>query len=377
MTDIPFGMYIHIPFCLKKCGYCDFYSVTDFSLQEKYISALCKHLESFSREKPSLYPQTVYIGGGTPTAVDALLLNRLLKHISSCFDISRVMEYTVETNPATIDAQKLEVLASNHVNRLSIGMQSSSDSELSALSRIHTYSDFLYGYSLSRKYIDNINVDIMAGIPGQTSDSLDRTVKNILSLKPEHISVYLLRIERETPFYRMRTELLLPDDDTCADMYLSVSSALEKSGYVHYEISNFALPGKEAIHNTSYWKRKPYVGFGPSAHSSICKTRYSYKKNIYEYINAVLSGVMPPLDEYSVLTEKDAVNEEIMLSLRLSEGLDLPYFKEKTGYDILEENRQDITEWISAGLASMNNGVFRLTDRGFAVSNYIISGLLL
>lgn len=377
MSDTTFGMYIHVPFCLKKCDYCDFYSLTDYSLEKKYITALCRHMEIFANEHPCALPYTIYIGGGTPTSLSTESLEALLSGISKYFDISRVKEYTIEANPATVDSEKLELLKANKVTRLSIGMQSSHDSELMALSRIHTFDDFSTSYFLAKKYINDINVDIMSGIPRQTRKSLSQTLDTIIAIKPQHISAYLLKIEKGTPFFSRQSALGLPDEDTCSDMYLDVSKRLSDAGYLHYEISNFALDGHISIHNTGYWKRREYIGLGPAAHSFFGGVRYSYRRSLVEYIDNLASGRLPPFEEYSVLSDKDAVNEEIMLSLRLSSGLDISYLKEKTGYDILKENEREIREFVSNGFASLENGVLRLSEKGFAVSNYIISGLLL
>ena len=370
------GLYVHIPFCLKKCAYCDFYSQTDYSLSDDYLSALLREAEIMGERYAERVVDTVYIGGGTPSSLTPDALDRFLKGLRKHFSIEQGVEFTLEANPATLDENKLAVLQKNGVNRLSIGLQSACDSELKTLSRIHSFEEFEATYRLARKWISNISLDLMFGLPEQTALSFQKTLDAAVSLHPDHISLYALKIEEGTPFAQKEETLALPSEDIVSDMYLFACSFLKNAGYHQYEISNFARQGCSSRHNLRYWKREDYVGLGPSAHSFVNGRRYANARDIGGYIRALSSGILPPHSEDYAVTPSEALEEEIMLRLRLSEGLDMAYLEEKTGYAMEKTAARKIQRYLDNGFMKQTNHTIAFTPRGFLVSNTILTDLL-
>lgn len=370
------GLYVHIPFCLKKCAYCDFYSQTDYALTDLYLTALLKEAELLAARYAACSVDTVYIGGGTPSSLTTAQLARLLEALASLFSIEKGAEFTLEANPATLDREKLAVLKQGGVNRLSIGLQSASDSELRTLSRSHTFEAFYRTYSLSRAFFDNISLDLMFGLPDQTRESFSQTLDTAVKLAPEHLSVYALKIEEGTPFAQKADSLALPDEDAVSDMYLYACAFLEKNGYRQYEISNFAKQGCCSRHNLRYWKREAYFGLGPGAHSFVENRRYANLRDIHRYCEALLDKEEPPLAEETVLCDTDVLEEEIMLSLRLTEGLDLSHLRKKTGYAMEKAARDKLIFYQKNGFLKRVGDRIAFTPKGFLVSNTILSELL-
>lgn len=370
------GLYVHIPFCIKKCAYCDFFSQTDYSVADAYLKALLTEASMISEQYRERSIDTVYIGGGTPSSLSAAQLALLLSSLREIFDITDEAEVTLEANPATLDKEKLHVLQENGVNRLSIGLQSASNHELCQLSRIHSYEDFEKTYRLAREYIDNISLDLMFGLPDQTEASFQSTLGRAVACKPNHISMYALKIEEGTPFYRMEENLALPSEDEVANMYLYACDFLEKAGYHQYEISNFARQGCFSRHNFRYWNREEYIGLGPAAHSFVHGRRYAICKNINAYIQALSERKLPPRSEDVTLSFEEVIEEEIMLKLRTASGLDMAYLNEVFGYAIEKTAAQKIQYYIKNGFLVQKGTVIALTPRGFLVSNTIISDLL-
>ena len=368
------GLYIHIPFCRKKCAYCDFYSLCDLQYEDDYISALTNHISLISKDTKSVY-DTVFIGGGTPSALSPHSLDKLFDSLR-VLDISENAEISLEANPATLDDEKLKIISDGGVNRISLGLQSADDTELSVISRIHNYSEFLKTYELVRKFVNNVNVDLMYGLPSQSIKSFEKTLLTVSELSPEHISVYGLRIEDDTPFGKIKDSLVLPTEDNFSDMYLMASEILRSSDYLKYEISNFSKDGYECKHNLKYWQGCEYIGLGPCAHSYRDQIRYSYKRDISGYIDSLKNNTLPEYDEYYLLSSDDLINEKIMLSLRLAGGLDTKELLQKFGKDILSDKKDEIDMFINGGYAEEENGFIYLTDKGMLVSNYIISELL-
>ncbi|OQB13619.1 MAG: Oxygen-independent coproporphyrinogen-III oxidase 1 [Firmicutes bacterium ADurb.Bin193] len=352
------GVYIHIPFCARKCAYCDFNSYDNLdSLMEPYTQRLISEIKS---GLPKDY-DTVFLGGGTPTA---LPLPLLLEIVDAVF--KEGCEFSVEANPATIDFEGFAVLKAAGVNRISLGLQSAQDSELKILGRIHSYSDFLSTYKAARRAgFDNINVDLMFSIPNQTVRSWADTLYKVVSLKPEHISCYSLIIEDTTPFSRM--ELSLPSEDEDREMYMYCAEFLKKNGYNHYEISNFAKDGFECRHNLKYWERKEYRGFGAGAHSFYNGARYENSRDVSEYIsdNKVTK---------TILTQKDAENEYIFLGLRKTDGICLSEYKSLFGHDFTEKYYSAIKKY--ADFCEIRGGRFYLNLNGISISNTIICDFL-
>ncbi len=372
------GLYVHIPFCLSKCAYCDFcsFSTKDESLIDGYVDALCNEIYSYREKEISV--DTVFFGGGTPSLLSPDLLKKILYAINATFDLSELSEFTVEVNPKTLSRDKLLQYISCGVNRISIGMQSIHENELKKLGRIHNYSDFLSTYNLCRELgISNINVDIMYGIPDQTVDSFKSTLEQIISLNPEHLSVYSLIVEPGTPLSENINALDIPDDDCVFDMYQACCNLLSSNGYEHYEISNFALSGYECRHNIKYWNTDEYIGVGLSAHSYFDGFRFSNnatkddKQLLLDYINVDFSHT-----ERAQIDKNDAIYEYIMLRLRLSDGIVLSEFKKKFGFDFLDGRKDKITKFVKLGLATLTDDAFSLTEKGFFLSNAILVELL-
>ena len=369
-------LYIHIPFCIRKCAYCDFYSQTDYSVSDIYLQALLTEAKTLSQQHQGRLVDTVYIGGGTPSSLSAAQLNLLLKALHGTFAIAEDAEFTLEANPATLDEEKLSVLKDCGVNRLSIGLQSASNQELGTLSRVHSYEDFEKTYYLARRYIDNISFDLMFGLPDQTEESFQKTLERAVAFQPNHISMYALKIEEGTPFHRIEETLSLPSEDEVANMYLNACDFLEKAGFQQYEISNFARQGCLSRHNLRYWKREEYIGLGPAAHSYVDGRRYANAKDLRAYIRSLSEGKLPPVSEDVSLSRQEEVEEEIMLSLRTTDGLDLTYLEEVLGYAMKKTVALKIQEYVKHGFLTQKGNVIAMTPRGFLVSNTIISDLL-
>ena len=370
------GLYIHIPFCLQKCSYCDFYSLGCLEKREKYIDALCKHIKKESPAYKGCEIDTIFVGGGTPSILQASEIDKLFNTVKGSFNLSPNNEFSIEANPGTLDREKLLCLKKNGVNRLSLGVQSTSDSELKELGRIHTYKEFLESYSLAREVgFDNINLDIMYGLPNQSLEALTKTLDDVCKIQPEHISAYCLKIEENTPFYKQRDTLNLPDDDLEYEMYIHICSQLEKHGYLQYEISNFSKEGKRCEHNIKYWLSKEYIGFGPSAHSFFDGRRYYYSRNIDSYIREAENSTPIKIYEEETSISENSIEEYIMLSLRLSDGVNLEEFKTKFGVDLLEKFPK-IRHFIGEFMI-LDDKSLHFTKKGFFVSNYILTQILL
>ncbi|MGN1346196.1 MAG: radical SAM family heme chaperone HemW [Eubacteriales bacterium] len=378
------GLYFHIPFCLSKCAYCDFNSAPapNAEIITRYISALISHMEHY-RAGASVYtPDTVFIGGGTPTCIPPEELFRLIRAIRRNFRLTKNAEFTIEANPATVSYSTLLRLRRMGVNRLSMGLQSAHDIELKALSRRHSRKDFARSFRMARDAkFDNINVDLMFGIPHQTYQSLMHTLSYVTRMGPEHLSLYDLKIEPGTAFYRSYNEIApyLPDDDTEADMYLGAVEYLQNCGYMQYEISNFARPGHMCAHNLKYWNCDEYLGFGVSAHSYFNGSRFSFTADLGRYLQGVegiLENRVRITDECETVEERERVGEYIMLRLRLCAGIDSREFMRRFGLDFDAVYGVKCTKYIQNGFMTCKNGVYALTPSGMFISNYILSDLL-
>ncbi|MBR4719494.1 MAG: oxygen-independent coproporphyrinogen III oxidase [Lachnospiraceae bacterium] len=381
---IPLGIYIHIPFCVHKCNYCDFLSFnTDEKEKKAYISALIDEIKGRRSRygvADVLYNlQTIYIGGGTPSCIDVHMTERILECIFDEFDIADPcnMEITIEVNPGTVTNEKLSAYKEYGINRLSIGLQSVNDNELKALGRIHSFRDFVNVYRDARDVgYKNINVDIMMAIPYQTMDSLMYSVDTIADMSPEHISAYSLIIEEGTPFYeKYGTDERRPvDEDTERMMYHETVRRLKKYGYSRYEISNFAIPDHESRHNISYWKRRDYFGFGLGASSFIGNIRYKNTSIFKDYVNHIPSEI--PFEEKIKLTKRDRMEEFMFLGLRMSEGVSANDFEREFGVSLISQYGREIKKFTDEGLLVKTGERFMLTDRGIDYGNHVFSGFL-
>ena len=366
-----FGIYIHIPFCKSKCDYCDFYSLAGQEEQmDRYQRALLTHLRSFGPRMKGWVADTVYFGGGTPSYYGEKRLREILSLIQRLFTVSRQAEITVECNPDSVDWRSMARLRRSGVNRISLGVQSTDDACLRALGRIHTWQQVQEAVAACRRAkFPDVSLDLIYGLPGQTMEQWEKTLSDALTLQPEHLSCYGLKLEEGTPLYRQRDSLTLPDDEAQADMYLYAVEYLRQNGYEQYEISNFARPGHASRHNLKYWTLGEYAGFGPGAYSDFGGVRYGYIRDLDRYIAGEL---VLAESEHIPVSEREM--EYIMLRLRTTEGMNIREFENRfrRRFDPLGAR---LEVYADHGLAQRTEQGWRLTPRGFLVSNQIIGEL--
>ena len=367
------GIYVHLPFCRRKCNYCDFCSFPDQNgeIMRQYTDELVRRIKSFAQKHNEYTVDTVYFGGGTPTLLPTECFSSLMNVISECFAVEKDAEISVECNPATVGKGEFCTLRALGVNRLSIGLQSANENELRLLGRLHSFEDFCRCYFDARAAgFDNISLDLMYGIPEQTLDSFENTLKKTVELSPEHISAYGLKIEEGTVFGKMKDSLVLPSEDEEFEMYLLCRKLLEESGYLRYEISNFAKFGKESRHNMRYWCLDDYIGFGVAAHSLVGGMRFGNSRDI----DAFLRGE-DIVAELSPVSQEERVKEYVMLGLRLQRGISSEEYRNLSGREIHCDMPQ-MRRFIEGGLLEEKDGRICFTDRGFFVSNAVLSELL-
>jgi oxygen-independent coproporphyrinogen III oxidase len=369
------GIYIHIPFCISKCPYCDFTSFEDGD-QKGYIKTIRDEIRLCDAEHMDSV-DTIFFGGGTPTSLMPILIESVLDTLRESFDIKETAEITIEANPGTVNAKKLLAYKRAGINRISFGLQSADDKELLALGRVHNFKEFEESFRMARKAgFDNINIDIMFGLPNQKVDGFSKTVRRVIEKNPEHISCYGLKIEKGTEFYKKYYGTsFLPGDIIERDMYHMAREAFEKSGYNHYETSNFAKKGMECKHNLKYWHAEEYLGFGVSAHSYFIKggvhIRQGNTSDMSKYIEDISNDVMP-IDEKNILSKKDIQDEYIMLNLRLSTGINFLDFKSKFGFDFKDKFKSEIKKLLKGGLIKQDEeGIYPL-PKGFDLQNSMI-----
>ncbi len=369
-----FGVYIHIPFCVRKCLYCDFVSVTDQSRIEAYLDALCAEIRMWSGKCPQA--ESVFIGGGTPSLLKSAQMQRIFIELRQAIRIAADAEITVECNPGTLDAEKLQAYRSCGVNRLSIGLQSTHDELLKRIGRIHDFKQFSAGFEMARAAgFENINVDVMHGLPGQNCEMYLETLRSVIAYKPAHISSYALILEEGTPLYAAVQEgsEKLPDEDTVYDMQDAGMALLLDAGYRRYEVSNFALPGFACRHNLNYWENGPYLGLGLNAHSAMRMprrgwTRWSNQTVLDEYIRLCMQGESPTAECRTIDTQEEMF-ETVMMGLRKVEGISLAYFQMRFGRAFTEAYAQPVRELLARGWLEFTDGYVRLTDKGMDVQN--------
>ena len=363
------GLYLHIPFCVKKCAYCDFYSITDASRKADYVSALVRDLRVYGERCADYTADTVYIGGGTPTCLGAELLGAVLQTVRECFVLADNAEITVECNPESTDRAVLEAMRAYGVNRLSFGVQAAHDAELKRIGRIHDFAQAKRAVELARACgFSNISLDLMYGLPNQTQVQFLDSVEQCLTLAPQHLSCYGLKLEPATPMGRENP--ILPDDDEQADTYLALCAKLRENGFEHYEISNFARPGFRSRHNFKYWDLSEYLGLGPGAHSFLNGCRFSFARDISTYI----SGTSGPHDEEEV-ADFQRQGEYLMVRLRTSDGADMLDLTERYGIDTAPYE-QVFRTLEKHGLTAHEGTRWHLTEQGFLVSNSIINAVV-
>lgn len=375
-------LYIHIPFCVSKCKYCDFLSApATKETQDAYMEALWKEIAGKSAEYGEYRIVTVFIGGGTPTAVNPMWISRILGLVRQEYNLDEDAEITMEMNPGTVTKHSLEIYKASGVNRLSIGLQSANNEELKLLGRIHTYEQFLESYSLARAVgFENINVDIMSALPGQSVETYSNTLEIVTGLNPppEHISAYSLIVEEGTPFYEAFEKgiLCLPKEEAERKMYELTGSFLKAKGYERYEISNYAKVGRECRHNVGYWTRREYVGFGIGAASLVRNQRFSNTTDISQYI-------AEPFGNYETiqqLTMEEQIEETMFLGLRMIKGVSEQLFKHNYGIELMSIYEEVVEKHIENGLLcreSREGETFvYLTEKGLDVSNYVMADFL-
>ena len=362
------GIYIHLPFCLKKCLYCDFVSYSDcFSLAESYVDALINEMTEYR----GLKADTVYFGGGTPTSLPKELLVKLINAVFDNFNIEKDAEITIECNPKTADTDYFKALKNAGANRLSIGIQSFSDADLAFLGRVHSSLDAKKSISDAIDAgFENINADLMFGLEMQSKESVSASFSELVSYKIPHISCYSLIVEENTPFGKMEREgkLTLMDEELEREIYYAIDDYLSNNGYNHYEISNYAKDGFSSRHNTKYWKRVPYVGLGAGAHSFYENMRFSNPESISDYISFIKNKENR---EKITINKNDAICEFVFLGLRMMEGISYSNFKSEFGVDLKDIYNKEIKELLSYGLLYEKGDFLCLTRRGIDVSNEV------
>lgn len=382
-------LYIHIPFCVQKCKYCDFLSMTaGEETKERYVEALMGEISYWGRrlEKKEVVLETVYFGGGTPSVIGAGNLTRILDRVRKCFPVMEGCEITVEVNPATIDGEGLTELRKKGVNRLSIGLQSARNGELKLLGRAHSYEDFQRVFEGARQAgVWNINVDLISALPGQSVEDYRESLQKVIGLKPEHISAYSLILEEGTPFYDsyVNHPELLPDEETDREMYHLTKEMLNAAGYERYEISNYALRGFESKHNSGYWKRVPYLGTGLGASSFVDGKRWKNGTNLKEYLQNWGKGIQNTVhktrfEEFYSLSLQEEMAEYLYLGLRMNRGVSIKGFEKCFGKRLFDIYGSQIAGFKKEGLLVVNEEEDRicLTDFGMDVSNYVFEKFL-
>ena len=370
MTTDRLGLYVHIPYCVRKCNYCDFCSLPNGrgGVPTEYIEALIKEILSY-KDKEIGAIDTVYFGGGTPSLLSPSEIQKIMDAVREVFDISENAEITFEANPGTLTRDKAVAFKSCGFNRVSLGLQSIHEKEMKKLGRIHNYQDFLTTFSLLREVgFANISVDLMYGIPYQTKESFAESVRALVSLSPEHISAYGLMVEEGTPFYN-DSALELPTLDEECDMYDLGRTILADAGYEHYEISNYARAGYRSRHNSLYWHLGEYVGIGAAAHSFFGGKRFFNTDNVDEYI---LGSAAIEIEDGDV----DLSYEYAMLALRLKEGFSLSEYRERFDRSFTDGKEDILGRLEEEGLITLSGGRIALTERGFYLSNSILVEIL-
>lgn len=372
------GIYIHIPFCKQKCYYCDFvsYANKEEKIQE-YIECLQKEIEMESEKyKNEEYEiTTIYIGGGTPSFIDASYIERIINTIKQNYKLYENPEITIEVNPGTINEEKIRKYKDIEINRISIGLQTTKDNLLKQIGRIHTYEEFLNCYKIVKKIgIDNINVDLMLGLPNQTLEDLKEGLIEVINLKPNHISLYSLILEENTILEKMVRQNMakLPEEDLEREMYWTTKNILEKNGYIHYEISNFSKEGYESKHNLNCWNQKEYLGFGVAAHSYIKNKRYCNTNNIEEYIKNVQNGKI--LNNRTICEIQNKIEEQkeyMLLGLRKIQGIDIQEFKNKFIDNPIYIFHKELEKLVKEELVEIDLNQIKLTSKGLDFANLV------
>lgn len=380
----PLGLYIHIPFCLKKCFYCDFLSFenTEVEAHRSYVEALKKEIEYYGQVYSNLYSvDTIFIGGGTPSLIDGIFIKELMETIYKQFTVLSSAEITIESNPKTLTRENLEIYRTAGINRLSIGVQSLYDMELKRLGRVHKADDFIENYQTAREVgFENINMDLMFAIPEHTEEVWENTLLKAIQLNPEHISFYSLQLEEGTPYFELfeKGEIDQIPDEIDRRMYHHAVELLTQAGYEHYEISNCAKKGFACKHNLKYWNMADYLGLGLGSHSFVEETRFCNTRDMKGYIQSLKSGVDATawIMEKQKNTLKDSQSEYIFTGLRKLNGIQLADFRNRFGQELFEaypEQRELIEKYVKQGYMMLDQEVLKFTLKGIDISNHILA----
>lgn len=369
------GLYLHLPFCISKCPYCDFnsYQLKEDNQISSYISALYQEITTYSKKLKKSNIKTIYLGGGTPTILSGVQIYNILEFCKSKFTIDKDAEITIEANPGTLDGEKIKLLIESGINRLSLGAQSFNNLFLKKLARIHNTQDIIDSYYLAReKGFNNINIDIMFALPEQTTEDLQVTLKKAVSLKPDHLSLYNLTIKPGTEYYKKykKGKLKLPNEDEEFDMYNWAIKFLEESGFEHYEISNFARPYKRSMHNLIYWQNKPYLGIGAGAYSFIKGYRYMNYESPARYVKEMMSGKLP-VDNGEKLSLRKRMIETIILGLRTKDGVGYKKFKTRFGVNLNDIFFKQVNKLVNLALLEKGHCKIKLTKKGIFLANTV------
>ena len=375
-------IYIHIPFCVRKCAYCDFLSgVAEKKTIETYVEKLIDEIYIHAVSNREIIVTTIFFGGGTPSILSGNQMQRIMAFLRAGFLIAEDAEISMEINPGTVTKEKLEAYREAGINRISFGLQSTNNEELKLLGRIHTFEEFLESFKLARECgFDNINVDLISAIPRQTVESWQESVRQVVSLEPEHISAYSLIIEEGTAFARVygegaKGEEELPSEEDERLMYQVTEEILENAGYHRYEISNYAKEGKECRHNLGYWEGKNYLGIGLGASSLIDNVRYKNTDDLQKYLEQS-SDLEVIQEDREVLSKIEQMEEYIFLGLRKMRGISIKEFESVFGKSLEECYGENIKRMVQAGLLVIEDDFLRLTKRGIDVSNYVFAEIL-
>ncbi len=371
-------LYLHIPFCIRKCAYCDFFSSAGNGQEiERYVKALLREIDSCREMAEAYLVTTVFLGGGTPSLLSGDQAGRIFAALNDTFDIADDAEITMEMNPGTVTEEKLKAYRQSGVNRLSIGLQSVHDGELQMLGRVHTWADFLHTWDLTEKTgFRNRNIDLISALPGQSAKIWEDTLRTVIKLNPEHISAYSLILEEGTPMYENQGQFpALPDEDEEYRMGERTIDLLEQAGYRRYEISNYAREGFACRHNLGYWERKNYLGIGAGASSLIGAVRFDHVRDRELYIRQTETGETLAVDQ-RILSMQEQMEEFMFLGLRRTAGVSERRFAQCFGVEIEEVYGAVIRKLAGQGLLVREEGMLRLTHRGLDVSNYAMAEFL-
>lgn len=368
------ALYIHIPFCEKKCYYCDFTSfIKNEANVEEYINYLLNEMSMYKEKLKEYSIETIFIGGGTPSTIPGKYIHILLDYIYNNFHVSKLKEVTIEINPGTLTYEKAKIYKESGINRISLGVQSLDDKVLEKIGRIHKAKDFFYSYEMLQSLgLNNINVDLMFGLPGQELDKLLRDIKIISSMNITHISYYGLILEPGTVFYNMykKGKLELPSEEVERLMYHKGIELLEERGYKHYEISNISKKGYECMHHNFYWRIKPYLGVGVSSHSNIENVRFWNFSKLNDYYNK-LDNESFPVENKEIINKELEIAEYLIMGIRYIDGINIKEFKNRFNLDIMDIYSKEINKHIQGGLLTQEGPYIKLTEKGLDLSNLV------